>query len=201
MSTKRDLELLFELGTLRYISRVWKQMLGNGFANLAEHHFRVAWTALLLARYENVKNEEKILKMALVHDLPESRTGDVHYVSRLYTKRDEAGAIKDILQGTTFEQDMVELWNEYEERESIEAKIVKDADTLDVDLELREQAAVGNKLEEILHEQRKQVKTMLYTESAKKLWDVIQESSPHDWHVLGKNRLNAGDWKEVLDSM
>lgn len=193
---QRDLEFLYEIGTLRFIKRTWVQMLSPEFADLSEHHFRVIWLSLILAKYEKAKNIEKMIKMALCHDIVESRTGDVHYIARQYTKRNEKLAIQDMLEGTALEE-FVSIWNEYEDRKSIEAKIVKDADYLDVDLELAEQEAKGNKLRENFKDSRKYaVYDNLYTKSAKKLWQLIQKSNPHDWHLKGRNRFNQGDWKE-----
>lgn len=199
MSIERDMQLIYEVGCLRHINRTWEQMNGPGFSNLAEHHMRVAWIALLLAKHEGVTNHEKILKMALVHDLPESRTGDVHYISRLYTTRDESAAIKDILKDTSLDEDMTALWHEYEKHDCIESQIVKDADTLDVDFELHEQASKGNTLESVWRDGRKNsVYPRLYTKSAKRIWELIADSKVHDWHTLGKNRINSGDWSKPL---
>lgn len=195
MSLKRDLEFLYEIGCMRFINRVWVQLLAPNFENNAEHIFRVIWIALIIAKYEKVKNLDKVVKMALVHDLPESRTGDVHYISRIYTKRREDEAIKDILKDTSLEE-FANIWQEYEERKSIEAKIVKDADNLDVDLELREQEAKGVTLKEAFKEQRTALARALYTKTAKIIWKEIQKSSPHDWHLNAKNRFTAGDWKK-----
>jgi len=193
---KRDIEFLFELGMLRHIKRSWVQVLSPEFENLSQHMFRVAWIALLISKYEKTGDHEKILKMALIHDITESRTGDVHYVSRLYTKRDEELAIKDMIEQTEFE-DMKQIWDEYEKRETVESKIVKDADTLAVDMELTEQFYKGNKLKEVLTLQREKVsRNSLFTESAKKLWQQIQTANPHDWHLNGRNRSNNGDWKD-----
>jgi putative hydrolases of HD superfamily len=193
-TVKRDLELLYEIGALRFVQRAWGQFLITNCQNDIEHTYRVIWIALLLARYEGVTNTEKIIKMALVHDLSESRTGDVHYVSRLYTQRNEEKAIEDILKNTTIGEEMLELWKEYEKKESIEAKIVKDADNLDVDIELKELEAQGSVLNKVWT--REVIKDVFYTESAKKMWEEIKKSNPHDWHVNGPNRLNSGDWKK-----
>lgn len=76
--------------------------------------------------------------MALVHDLPETRTSDLSYVQKVYVKADDDTAAKDSLAKTMFEDFYSVILNEYEKRESIEAKIVKDADNLDVDLEMKE---------------------------------------------------------------
>jgi putative hydrolase of HD superfamily len=196
MSIKRDLEFLYEIGTLRNIQRAWVQMLGSNVANLAEHHFRVVWLALILAKGEKVSNTEKIMKMALVHDIVESRTGDVHYISRQYTIRDEKLAISDMVKDTSMVE-FEKLWEEYESKKSIEAKIVKDADNLDVDLELMEQEWQGNKIRKEFRDHRSlAVYKAFFTETARKLWQEIQKSNPHDWHLKGRNRFNAGDWKK-----
>jgi putative hydrolase of HD superfamily len=196
MTMERDVEFLYEMGSLRYIPRMWKRYSNNDFANLAEHHVRVAWIAMMIAAHEKDVDTGKILKMALVHDIAESRTGDVDDLARQYVKRNEELGIRDILQDTALADEFVALWQEAEAKETLEAKIVKDADNLDVDLELRERATVGSHLGERLNPQRKIVaETKLYTKTAKHFWNAIQESDPHDWHRNGRTRLNAGDWK------
>jgi putative hydrolase of HD superfamily len=193
----RDLEFLYEIGCLRHIQRTWKQFLNPDFASLSDHLLRVVWIALILAKYEGVKDTSKLLKMALVHDLSESRSVDSHYVSRQYVDRHEHEAINDTLQGTSVYEEFLAIWEEYEQRDCLEAKIVKDADSLDVDLELKEQEYRGLKLGPDTYEGRKYVAgTKLYTETAKKFWELIQSSNPNDWHLRGKNRFTTGDWRK-----
>ena len=178
MSFKRDIELLFEVGTFRHLDRIWKQFLNPDVANNAEHTFRVAWIALTLAKYENVKDHGKILKMALVHDLPESRCGDVHYLSRQYVKRNEDLAVEDMFKDSIHESEFRNIWREYEDRKSIESKIVKDADNLDVEFELRELFKQGHTVGSIWKQQRKKnVYPKLYTQSAGKIWNEVNDSS------------------------
>lgn len=196
---KRDIEFLFEMGTLRFVQRTWKRFLNPDVDNLTEHHFRVLWTSLLIAKYEKVTNIEKLMKMAILHDIAESRTGDVDYLSRQYVVRNEKLGIQDILKGTALEEEFLGIWKEYEKRDSIEAKIVKDADNLAVDFELAEQRSKGNKIGDKsgLNETRKFVaRARLYTKTAKKMWDEIQTANPHDWHTRGRNRFNGGDWSK-----
>ena len=193
MSSKRDLEFLYEMGCLRFIPRSWKHFYNADFQNLAEHHLRVIWLALLIATREGKGDHAKIMKMAVLHDIPESRTNDLDYLSRQYATRDEDKAMKDIVADTSLQGDLLSLWKEYEKKESIEAKIVKDADNLDVDLELQEQEAMGNKLKRLWD--RTRVFNSLYTKTAKELWKEIQESNPHDWHLNARNRYTT-DWKK-----
>lgn len=192
---ERDVEFLFEIGHLRFMRRLWKRFFNSEVANVAEHSYRVIWIALLLAKREKVKNEEKVLKMALVHDVAESRTGDVDYLSRLYADLKEDLAISDILDQTTFANEFVKLWKELENKRTIEAQIVKDADTLDVNLELREQVIqpVAGKFNSF---REKLVKPKLLTKSAREYWSLIAKGDVHDWHFKSRNRFSKGDWKK-----
>src|SRR3989304_268883 len=133
--TNRNLELLYEIGSLKNVPRGWRQYLAMDVASVLEHTFRATFLALIIARREGVKTEEKILKMALVHDIFETRISEITYVPRVYVKPDTAKASKDMFFGTSL-SDLEELIKEYEKCESIEAKIIKDADALDIDIEL-----------------------------------------------------------------
>lgn len=190
----RDLELLFELGTMRHIERSWRQFGGAHLANVAEHSYRVIWIALVLAKAEGA-DIGKVVKMAMIHDLPETRTGDANYVQREYVSSDEKSAMMDILAGTSVAEELRDLWSEYRERQSVEAKIVKDADNLDCDLELQEIRTTGSNLADALAETRQSVFENLHTDSAKRLFLRIQQANSHDWHTRGRNRLNSGDWR------
>ncbi|MFH0779715.1 MAG: HD domain-containing protein [Parcubacteria group bacterium] len=192
---KRNIEFLYEMGTLRFIPRMWRQFLNKNVANVSEHIFRTMWIAVIIGKEENA-DIGKIVKLALVHDVTETRNSEVHYLSRMYTKRDEEKAIADILDGTDIEKKFLELFHEYEKRESLEAKIVKDADNLDCDFEIMEHYANGIKIKEDWQPVRDRVRNILFTETAKLMWDEIQKSNPHDWHVNGNNRFNNGDWKQ-----
>ncbi|KKR21520.1 MAG: Metal dependent phosphohydrolase [Candidatus Moranbacteria bacterium GW2011_GWA2_39_41] len=194
-SENRDVEFFYEIGQLRLINRMWRRFFQSETSNVAEHTLRVIWIALAIAKKEGVKNEEVIMKMALVHDITESRTGEVDYISRQYAVLKEDMAIKDMLGDTILEEDFLEIWGKYEKRDSIEAKIVKDADNLDVNLELMEQQ-IQTIADKFLKPRNISVRPKLFTETAKKYWDAIEKSDVHDWHVLGRNRFSAGDWKK-----
>ncbi len=197
MVKNRDLELLYELGAIRFIPRAWKQFFNADFENLAEHHFRVAWLGMILAKMENKGDTGKIVKMALVHDITESRTGDVHAIARQYTKRDEQLAMEDMLNNTSLKIEFEQLWHEYEDRKTMEAKIVKDADWLDIDLEIVEQLARGHSSLRVWLPQRKLVYKRFYTKAAKKLWTAIHNSDPFDWLLHARSRFNEGDMKPI----
>lgn len=103
--------------------------------------------------------------------------------------------MRDIFDKTAIGDEYLSLWKEYEQRKTIESKIVKDADNLDVDFEMREQEFRGYKFHKKWATMRKYVAgKKLYTKSAKALWKRIQSSNPQNWHVNSRNRFNDGDW-------
>jgi putative hydrolase of HD superfamily len=182
MPNERDIDFLYEIGSLRNVPRGWRQHLGFDVASDLEHTYRLVWLALLISRMEKTGDENIIIKMALVHDVAETRTSDHSYVQKVYVKADEDKAADDMFANTTL-KDFRTVLAQYEKRDSIEAKIVKDADNLDVDLELKEIAEQGSKLPEKWTKERRMIRDeKLYTESAKKLWDQIQTSDPSSWH-------------------
>lgn len=196
-SIASDVNFLFEMGNIRYIDRMWRRFYTRDFANLAEHHFRMFWIAMVIAAHEKNVDTGKVAKLVLVHDIAESRTGDVDYLARQYTERNEKLAIQDMLAGTSLEKEFYDLWEEYETRSSLEAKIAKDVDNLDVDFELAEQASNGSPLEKAWKSNRAFVsKEKLYTETAKKLFEQLASADPHTWHLEGRNRRNGGDWRK-----
>jgi len=190
-----DLNFLFELGTMRNVPRAWRQHFGLDCASVHEHTYRVVWLALMLARMEKGVDENKIIRMALVHDISEIRTSDLGYIQKVYTKANDDRAAHDSLAETIFSDFYTDIFKEYEERNSLEAKIVKDADNLDIDLELKELEERGSLLPAKLQDFRKLVRNeKLYTESAKKIWDEIQTTDVSDWH------LKANKWIKMPET-
>lgn len=195
---QNDINFLFEIGNIRHINRMWVRFLNTStFANVAEHHFRVFWIAMTIAAHEKNVDTGKIAKMVLVHDIAESRTGEVDYISRQYADRKEELAMTDMLEGTAVKDEYYALWEEYEKRECIEAKIVKDADNLDVDFELLEQTALGSTLPEEWKEMRQSVADRkMFTETGKRMFEQLKTANPHAWHLNTRNRMNGGDWRK-----
>ncbi|MBI1863035.1 HD domain-containing protein [Candidatus Microgenomates bacterium] len=60
----KDLDFLYEIGSLRHLVRTWTQFVRSDVANVSEHIYRVVWIALMIAKHENVTTTDKIMKMA-----------------------------------------------------------------------------------------------------------------------------------------
>ena len=140
---KGVVDFLFEVGHLAATPRTGYSLLGTGPQNVSEHSFRVAWIGFVLARLDGKTDPFRVLLMGMLHDLPETRTGDLHSLHKNYVQADHARALRDQLAPLPFAIDLEELWSEYEMGITREALLAKDADQLELLLTLREQEARG----------------------------------------------------------
>ena len=118
----RIADFLFEVGMLKRTPRSGWQFLGAGSESVAEHVFRVAMIAFVLARMDDTVDRDKVLRLALVHDLPETRTGDLNYVNQKYVAADEARAADDMTRDLPFADELRALLAEYRKEQSLEAR-------------------------------------------------------------------------------
>ena len=139
----RIVEFLFEVGMLKRTPRSGWQFLDNGSESVAEHVFRTTMIAFVLARMVGTVDTDKILRLALAHDLPEARTGDLNYVNQKYVEADEALAADDMTRGLPFGEELKALMAEYRAEASPEAVLAHDADQLEMLLELKEKLDSG----------------------------------------------------------
>lgn len=186
-------KLLFEVALLKRIERTGYYYLGTGKENVASHSFGVIFCTYLLCKiYQGKVNEEKAIKMALLHDLIEARTGDFNAVNKLYNKADELKALKEAFSGIPFEEEVLELFEEYKKGETLEAKIVHDADTLDLMVQLKEQKDLNNPFAE---RWLSYAKRRLILEESKRLSEAIMETEWCSWWL--ERLLQERDEKET----
>jgi len=127
---KTIVNFLYEVGTARNIIRSHHQVLKNTNDTIASHSFRVAIIGLILAELEKV-DKDKVLKMCLLHDLAELRTGDANFLNKFYRTENEERAIQDQWKNIIGGKEVISLLKEYNKRKSKEAIVAKDADILD----------------------------------------------------------------------
>lgn len=141
---KRTVEFLFEMGMLKKTPRTGYQFLGSGGESVADHSFRTAVIGYTLASYEPDVDRNKVVSMCLFHDFAEARTGDHNYVNKKYVKVDEERAVRDQVRDLIFGEDIVALTREFNSGDTLEARLSRDADQLDLILELKEQLDLCN---------------------------------------------------------
>lgn len=141
----RIANFLFEMGMLKRTPRTGWQFLGSGQESVAEHIFRTTMIAYVLARLAGDADADRVVRMALFHDLAEGRTGDLNYMNQKYVTVDEQRAADDMTRGLPFGEEVRSLSAEFLAQASPEAVLVKDADNLEMLLQLKEHHDVGNR--------------------------------------------------------
>src|SRR4029434_5346075 len=130
------LRTLIELQRLKRLDRTGWTLRGlpNGTESVAAHSFGVSATAMLLADEFIARgvevDVEKVLRIALLHDWSETRVGDMPRTATLYfgsaaRKEAETAAFSDIVNAVDANGAYANLYNDYELRESLEARLVK----------------------------------------------------------------------------
>jgi len=75
-------DFLYEVMMLQKTPRSGYQFFGTGNESVAEHILQTLYVSYVLCKLHPAVDEVRILKMCLVHDLPEARTGDMNYVNK-----------------------------------------------------------------------------------------------------------------------
>ncbi len=145
VSMRAITNFLFEVGMLKKTPRTGYQFLGSGRESVADHCFRTAIIGYVLALAEPGADPHRTMLMCLLHDLHEARTGDHNYVNKRYVEVDEDRAVEDMSRDLPFGAEILSLTREFNAGSSAEATLAKDADQLDLILELKGQLDLGNR--------------------------------------------------------
>lgn len=183
---KNIANFLFEAGMLKRTPRSGFQFLGSGSESVAEHIFRTTYIGFCLANLTPNVDVDRLIKMCLFHDLPEARTGDLNYVNKKYVDAHEETAVNDLTGTLPFGSEIRELIMEFMDGKTVEAKLARDADQIEMILALKEYKDLGNKYaDEWLGFSLKR----LQTETAKNLAEVILATDSSLWWFSDKS-----DW-------
>jgi len=121
--------------------------------SVADHSFRLALMALVFAERRGL-DVGKVVKMAVIHDLPEAICGDVasrikeedQVVSNKEKQERELKALGEMLgfleEGLA--EEIRKLWHEFEFKKSREARLVYELDRLEAIFQAREYESRGN---------------------------------------------------------
>ncbi|MBW6484768.1 MAG: HD domain-containing protein [Syntrophobacterales bacterium] len=189
---KEIAEFLFETSMLRKTPRSGFQFLGSGSESVAEHVLSTLYIGYALCKMDTEADELKVLRLCLMHDLPEARTGDMNYVNKKYVQVDEKKAVKELAAPLFFGGEIEGALDEFNERQTREALLARDADQLALILHLKECGDLGNKYSK---EWMRFARERLVTETARRLAVSILETDysawwskeNDDWWVNGNN--------------
>ena len=142
MDVEAIVQMLLHGNQLKRTARTgWVQRGVPHGENVAGHTYGVAYAALILAELvEEAVDLGKALALAVLHDLPEGLTTDIPAPAWRFlpagVKIDvERGAMAEILEDTQFKEQFMAWWEELHLNESVEARLVHDADKIDLYLQ------------------------------------------------------------------
>lgn len=196
-ANERLADFLFEVGTMRRLQRIHRQTLivDDSSDTIASHSYRVTLIGWHLAKLAGA-DPYKVVMMCLTHDLGEIRANDHNWVHKRYVKIYEDEIRKDQL-GTLPFTELLDIAEEYEDRQSLESTLAKDADIIDQILLLREYEWQGN-VEARRWLDGKQGERegsrpidRIVNKEARALAETLYERSPSDWWKdlwTGENR-------------
>jgi putative hydrolases of HD superfamily len=171
---------LYEMGLLKRLPRAGWLVAGvDRPESVAEHSFRAAIIGYLLAQVEGADPARTAL-LCLFHDTQETRVGDVPRIGKPYvTTAPNPQVTADQVAGFPAElgRAVRALVDDYEDQESAEARLARDADRLECLIQAREYQANG-------HDVQPWVDTAaadLRSPTANRLADHLQRTPPDEW--------------------
>ena len=148
------LDFLKDSANLKSISRQgWIDKLSiKNPESVADHSYSMAIMAMIISDLENY-DSEKILKMTLLHDLAESKIGDITPEqmtpeNKMKIENDAFNEIIDQLPETVKSQ-YLEIWKEYQNNNSKESLFVHQIDKLEMALQAKIYQKDGKTIEDI----------------------------------------------------
>jgi putative hydrolase of HD superfamily len=179
-------DFLFEVGMLKKTPRSGFQFLGSGCESVAEHVLQTLYIGYVLCKLEPAVDELMVLRLCLIHDLPEARTGDMNYMNKKYVTVDEKKAIRELAEPLFFGGEIEAALEEFNGKETRESLLARDADQLALILQLKECGDLGNKYSQ---EWIRFAVRRLATENARKLAESILDTDSTNWWFKDKS-----DW-------
>jgi len=175
---KNIADLLFEARMLKDIPRSGYAFLGAGKESVAEHSFMVTFIGYIMAQMVPDVDGLRLVHLGLVHDLPESRIGDLNYVQKKYVTANETDAVSDTIRNLPFGESLADLIAEFNEGKTLEARLARDADQLALIIDLKGLMDIGYAPPKtwLPH-----VLDRLVTETGRKLAEQIMASNRDDW--------------------
>lgn len=144
------LDFILSSGYLKGVKRTGWVIKGvENVESVADHTWRVALLAMLLADNFGL-NKEKLVSMALIHDLGETGIGDIKWeigarviASQEDKHRDEEKSVRGMIDGLEDSDSLFALWREFNNQRTPEAKFLKQLDKLEMVFQALEYQQAG----------------------------------------------------------
>mmetsp|Transcript_11973 Transcript_11973/g.24379 ORF Transcript_11973/g.24379 Transcript_11973/m.24379 type:complete len:334 (-) Transcript_11973:1258-2259(-) len=144
--------------------------------SISDHMYRMAIMAMLVPSHLGLRSE-RLVKLALVHDMAEAVVGDItprDGVPKAEKHHREKKVVLDIrdriLANSAVGEEIFDLWMEYETGATDEARVVKDIDKLELLVQAFEyETAQGHDLSEFFDSVRGKLSTPIVLDWAKEL--------------------------------
>lgn len=163
--------------------------------SLAEHVLLATQIGYFLADLEGA-DQDKVMRTLIFHDNAEIRIGDINKIHAHYlenyggTDTDQKGNRKNMIETQVVEDQTEELpetlqnqlrleFAEMEDNQTLEAKVIRDADLLEQVFQVKIFQLQGNY--DGLDMWLKNVEKHLQTESAKQIFAEATKTSPNEW--------------------
>lgn len=133
---KRQMGFIMEVDKLKEIFRQSIVSSGARYENDAEHSWHISLMAILLSEHANERVDVlRVVKMLLIHDIVEIDAGDTYNYDEeaLLDKRQREEAAAERLFGLLPDEqrdEFMELWEEFEEKKTPEARYAAALDRL-----------------------------------------------------------------------
>lgn len=135
-------DFFYEAGALKRTTRSgWALARMSNRESVADHSFRTALIAMTMAAMAGA-DPDRAATLALLHDLPEARLGDMHHLTRRYL--DEPKPYRRVVDDQTAAlpaaaRDLIRSRaSQWLAEDSVEASIARDADVIESILHVRE---------------------------------------------------------------
>lgn len=185
MKTHQQVNIVFEGATVKRIKRVGFQILGMGEETVGEHTFMTAVIAYMLGKQLGV-DMQTVLTMSIFHDFHEARTGDVHKLQKEYVHRDQDKANSDIFAG--IDDELLAMLTIYEEKKTLEAQVVYEANILALLVELKRFVEAGNPHAKEWFDANGE---RLRLKEAIALWDALTKTSSQNWWGSVRKKIHG----------
>ena len=150
MNADAVLDFIEEIGVLKNLPRTgWRFRGIKDAESIADHCYRVSLLSMMLAEQGVPLDVEKVMRLALLHEVAEARIGDLPFPALKYIPEEVKAAGERAAVESMFErfgrlqQKYMQLWDEFEEGTSIEGKLVRAADKLELMIQVLEYEKIG----------------------------------------------------------